>query len=282
MVKRLDHHGPNQNCYRLPMMIFRLPILLFFLVAFPAQAASVLPETFGTTLRMGRAGDVRKWPSETMYEHVNGEAELLKRYGAVGLSYALYEGAGETTLSVDLIDLGASLNAFGLLALYTGCDGSLEEISGTWVFMGTYTSYARRGSHFIRVDVDADDGAFLTWEFLRALSGALPAPEPLPSVLGVLQQVARAPCDVGYHPEDVDYDIEAGPGYLWTALDGQACFMRLLPSPGEAQTLVSALEDKDVKGVVKKGRAVAWSRDQTPETSTYLSDVLDKVAEEEK
>jgi hypothetical protein len=263
-------------------MIFRLPILLFFLAALPAQAASVLPETFGTTLRMDRAGEIRKWPPETMYEHVNGEAELLKRYGAVGLSYALYEGAGEATLSVDLIDLGASLNAFGLLALYTGCDGSLEEISGTWVSMGTFTSYARRGPYFIRVDVDAADGASLTREFLRALSGALPAPEPLPRVLGVLQQAARSPCDVGYHPEDVDYDLEAGPGYIWAAPEGQACFMRVLPSPGGAEDLVSALAGKNVKGVVASGRTVAWSREPNSKTSIYLKETLGKVAEEDE
>ncbi|UCF31147.1 MAG: hypothetical protein JSV26_01605 [bacterium] len=260
-----------------------LPLLIPLFIAFtlhPARAASVIPpETFGEAIRMHRTGDVREWAPETMYEHINGEAELLRRYGAVSLSNALYEGPGGTTLSVDIVDLGTPLNAFGLLALYSGCEGSPEEISGTHVFPGTYTSYARNGPFFIRIDVDSDDGASVTREFLTGLSGTFPVSQPLPDVVGVLQHAARAPCDVGYHPEDVDYDLGAGPGYLWTAPGGQACFMRLLETPAEAGGLAAALTEKGVRGLVTIGRAVAWSRDRTPGISQYLREVLGTVTE---
>ncbi|MDT8396286.1 MAG: DUF6599 family protein [bacterium] len=261
------------------MMIIRLLILFFLAGALPVQAGPVLPEAFGTVVRLSMADNVREWPPETIYEHVNGEAELLKRFGAVSLSYALYEGSGETTLSVDLVDLGVPENAFGLLSLYTGCDASPEEISGTLVFIGTYTSYARRGPFFIRVDVDAEDGASLTREFLKVLSGVLPAPEALPPVLGVLQQAARAPCEVGYHPEDVDYDLEAGPGYLWTAPGGQECFARLFPSGDEANTFASKLESKGIETVMTREKAVAWSKTASEGARIYLDKTLDKVVE---
>lgn len=218
-----------------------------------------------------------------MYEHVNGEAELLKRYGALGVTYALYEGAGDTVLSVDIVDLGAPENAFGLLALYTGCDGSPEEMAGTLVYMGTYTSYARRGSLFIRVDVDADDGESITREFFealpRVLTGKLAKPEPLPPVLAAFQKAARKPCEVGFHPEDVDYDLEAGPGYTWIGPEGQTCFARLFTTQEEALSFVSALEGKGVKEIAAKGKAVAWSQESVSGTGTYLANIVEKVAE---
>jgi hypothetical protein len=229
------------------------------------------------------SGEIQNWPPETMYEHVNGEAELLKRYGALGVSYALYEGAEDTVLSVDIVDLSVPVNAFGLLALYTGCDGRPEEIAGTLVYMGTYTSYARRGSLFFRVDVDADDGASITREFFEALpevlSGKLAKPEPLPAVLAVFQKAARKPCEVGYNPEDVDYDLEAGPGYTWTGPDGQSCFARLFSTREEALSFVSALKGKGVKEVTVKGRAVAWSREAASVAGTYLKGILETIAE---
>jgi len=232
---------------------------------------------------MTMSGDVQNWPPETMYEHVNGEAELLKRYGALGVSYALYEGAEDTVLSVDIVDLGVPVNAFGLLALYTGCDGRPEEIAGTLVYMGTYTSYARRGSLFFRVDVDADDGAPITREFFEALPDALSRklakPEPLPPVLAVFQKAARKPCEVGYNPEDVDYDLEAGPGYTWTGPDGQSCFARLFSSTEQASEFVAVLKGKEVKLAVKNSRVVAWSKTDTDGTRNYLTEITDKVLE---
>ena len=279
METGLNHHGANNSNYRLPMTYIRPLILFFLLVALPAQATPVLPGTFGSSVPLKMSGDLQSWPPETMYEHVNGEAELLKRYGALGVSYALYEGAGDTVLSVDIVDLDVPENAFGLLALYTGCDGSPEEIAGTLVFMGTYTSYARRGGLFIRVDVDADDGASLTREFFEMISTTLPAPAPLPPVLAVFQDAARKPCEVGYHPEDVDYDLEAGPGYTWTGPDGQPCFARLFSGKEEALSFVSSLKGKGVKDVTVKGKSVAWSKESSAETGTYLKKVLEKISE---
>jgi hypothetical protein len=228
---------------------------------------------------MKRQGKVQSWPAETMYEHVNGEAELLKRYGAFGVSYALYEGAGETVLSVDIIDLGESLNAFGLLSLYTGCDGDPEKVDGTLLYPGTWTSYGRRDGLFIRVDVDAPDGPGLTRQFIKALSRGLPEPSPLPPEVDVFRHAARRPCEVGYHPEDVDYDLDAGPGYTWTGTEGQACFARVLLSRDEAVSLMAALEGKGVKTVRAKGRVVAWSKEAMAGTGAYLENVLEKVVE---
>jgi hypothetical protein len=180
---------------------------------------------------------------------------------------------------VDIVDLDVPENAFGLLALYTGCDGSPEEIAGTLVYMGTYTSYARRGGLFIRVDVDADDGASLTREFFEVISTTLPEPAPLPPVLAVFQDAARKPCEVGYHPEDVDYDLEAGPGYTWTGTEGQPCFARLFSDKEEALSFVSSLKGKGVKAARSEGRAVVWSKESTDKIDIYLQDTVEKVAE---
>ena len=145
--------------------------------------------------------------------------------------------------------------------------------------MGTYTSYARRGPMFIRIDVDADDGVAMTKEFLAALSATLPGPEPLPDIVNVLQEAARKPCEAGYHPEDVDYDLEAGPGYTWTGPDGQPCFARLFSSGDEAKAFVVELEEKGIKVTLARGKAAAWSKTDNEKTRAYLEKTLDKVVE---
>ena len=216
-----------------------------------------------------------------MYEHVNGEAELLKRYGAVLLAYAYYENDRGVYLSVDILDMGAPVNAFGLYSLYAGCDGDEYSASGSTVLSGDFTSYAILGRYFMRIDFETDgdneDRKSLVGEFLLELSRGLPAPGPLPATVARLKKLARKPCEVGYHPEHVDYDLEAGPGYTWIGPHGGTYFIRLLPSPEEAELQAAVLREKGVQTVQVWENAVAWPKVETKESEGYLEGVLRRV-----
>jgi len=216
-----------------------------------------------------------------MYEHVNGEAELLKRYGAQSLVYASYEGEGEAFLTVDMLDMGAPVNAFGLYSLYAGCDGDQYSASGGIVLSGDYTSYVILGSYFMRIDSEAPGGpagsAPLVKAFLAELSKVLPTPEALPGAVGRLKKLARRPCEVGYHPENIDYDLEAGPGYSWTGPDGAVYFLAFLPSGSEAGEYAAGLLGKGARGVVVWKNAVAWPRAPRPGSESYLRKALPEI-----
>jgi hypothetical protein len=218
-----------------------------------------------------------------MYEHVNGEAELLKRYGSISLTYAAYENEGGNYLSVDILDMGAPVNAFGLYSLYAGCDGEEYSSSGATVLSGDFTSYAILGRYFMRIDVDGGedsyDGKSIVREFLEGLSRTLPAPELLPVAVERLKKLARKPCEVSYHPEHVDYDLMAGPGYTWVGPDGGTYFIHLLTSQKEAGAHAEVLRNRGAPTAYVWGNAVAWPKERTTKTEDYLKGVLKEVRE---
>ena len=255
----------------------------FFLLVllFPAHGLASgmpsLPASFdpGT---MVRVEEPKTWTSETMYEHVNGEAELLKRYGATELAYAFYENKGGDYLSVDILDMTAPVNAFGLYSLYAGCDGDEYSASGATVLSGDFTSYAVLGRYFMRIDFEANEGSdagkSLVNGFLSELAETLPAAEPLPSTVRHLKKLAQKPCEVSYHPEHIDYDLESGPGYAWTGPDGGSYFMSFFPSLEQAKKHAVALGRKGVATVQVRGSVVGWTKDGNKEAESYLDRVL--------
>ena len=263
----------------LPAFLF-IAVLIFPLTGTAADIPS-LPGSFGSDPALNMIEEPKTWTPDNMYEHVNGEAELLKRYGASGLVYASYENEKEAYLSVDILDMGAPVNAFGLYSLYAGCDGEEYSASGATVLSGDFTSYALLGRYFMRIDFEIDGDSekrkSLVGEFLSELSKALPAPKPLPISVGRLKKLARRSCEVGYHPEHVDYDLEAGPGYTWIGPDGGTYFITFLPSPDEAQVHAAVLRNRGAPTVLVWGNAVTWPKVRTEETAGYLKGVLMRV-----
>jgi len=241
----------------------------------------LLPGSFGTDTALAMVEKVKTWIPDNMYEHVNGEAELLKRYGAVSLTYAAYENDRGAYLSVDILDMGAPVNAFGLYRLYAGCDGEEYSASGATVLPGDFTSYAIMGRYFMRIDFetveDGKESNFLVDQFLSALSKTLPPPGPLPTVVERLKKLTRQTCELSYHPEHVDYDLEAGPGYTWVGPDGGTYFIRFLTSPDEAEVHAAVLRNRGAPTVLVWGNAVTWPKVRTEKTARYLKGVLRKV-----
>ncbi len=260
--------------------LWTLPLVLFLLLPASGHPGDGFPwpEAFGIDPVMTREGEPGSWTRDTMYEHINGEAELLKRYGAQSLEYARYEGGG-ASLAADVLDMGSALNAFGLFRLYAGCDPEEVFPSGAVVLPGEYTSYVLLGRYFMRIDAEGSGSPSPLKAFLVRVSAALPLAEPLPRAVTRLQGLARKPCEVGYHPEDVDYDLQAGPGYTWTGPEGGAYFLRLLPTSDEAEILAATLRDRGAPTVLVWGNAVTWPRVRTPDTAAYLKGVLRKVVE---
>ena len=256
-------------------------VFLFSKFGFSANIIS-LPDTIGSNPALGMIEEQKTWNPQNMYEHVNGEAELLKRYGVRSLTNAAYENEGGDYLSVDILDMGSPVNAFGLYRLYAGCDGEEYRAHGATVLSGDFTSYAILGRHFMRIDFETEggreEGKALVGEFLVTLSAVLSAPDPLPEVIERLEKLARKPCEVGYHPEHVDYDLETGPGYTWIGPNGGTYFARFLSSPDEAEIYAAALENRGASMVLVSKYIVSWSYDNKEQTRGYLQEAVKKLA----
>jgi len=264
---------------------YLLVILISLTWLYPVSGVSddtlILPDSFGSPLVLTRVDEIRTWSPDNMYEHVNGEAELLKRYGALSLTYTSYEGEGEAYLSSEILDLGEPINAYGLYRLYAGCDGEEYSFSKTTVLFEEFTSHAILGRYFVRINVDIDGSRenikLLVDAFLSELSKALPPPEPLPSILEHLKLMAKMPCEVSYHPEHMDYDLESGPGYMWVGPDGETFYLRLLPSEDGAKGYAATLRSKDLPTVHRRKNVVIWQKTGNEQSRRYVEEVFKNV-----
>ena len=64
-----------------------------------------------------RVGSIDTYAPGTLFEYINGEAELYLKYDFVELATAIYERE-DPSIVVDMYDMGSELNAFGLYSNY--------------------------------------------------------------------------------------------------------------------------------------------------------------------
>lgn len=265
------------------VLLFILSFVLFFSESGTSANIISLPTTIGSSPRLSMVDELKTWTPDNMYEHVNGEAELLKRYGVFSLTNAAYENEAGDYLSADILDMGSPVNAFGLYRLYAGCDGEEYNTRGATVLSGDFTSYAILGRHFMRIDFETnggrEEGKSLVDNFLSELSTVLPVSEPLPAVIDRLEKLARKPCEVGYHPEHVDYDLETGPGYTWIGPKGGTYFIRFLSSPDEAEVYGATLKSRGAQAVQIWKNGVSWPKVYTEKSKGYLEKVMMKLVQ---
>ena len=260
-------------------------ILLFAALTFPitSYAADILnfPDTLGSDPALTRAGVVQSWDPENMFEHVNGEAELLKRFGAASLTFVSYENDNGDYFSIDVLDMREPINAYGLYRLYTGCDDTEYKLSEATVLPDEYAPQALRGRYYFRFNVDitgdTDRGEKLVEDFLKKVISGVPKQPALPAVLEKLQQKALQPCEVNYHPEHVDYDLESGPGYTWIGPDQQSYFLTFLPSVNEAELHAESLKNRGLTTALLLENAVIWQKNDENRATAYMEEILTEV-----
>ena len=249
-----------------------------------AAATTPLPETLGPDPGLKRLAEAQTWNPENMFEHINGEAELLKRYGVVSLTFVSYENDQGDYFSADIIDMSTPINAYGLYRLYTGCDGSEFQFSGSLISADEFAAHAVWGPYYLRFNIDVAEnsgaGDELVRDFLETFTDNKPATSSLPATLASLQEKARKPCEVHYHPEHVDYDVESGPGYTWIGPDDQTYFAVTANSPSEAELQAETLKGNGVSTLLVSGRDLIWRQGSGPELLEYLSDIAQAMKQE--
>jgi len=263
-------------------------ILLFAALSLPitAYAGDILnfPDTVGAAPALTRVDDVQTWDPDNMFEHVNGEAELLKRYGATSLTFVSYENENGDYFSIDVLDMRKPINAYGLYRLYAGCDGTEYGFLEASVLSDEYAPHALFGPYFFRFNVDISDdtgeGKGFVDDFLKKFIGNSPEQPPLPPALEILKQKALQPCEVNYHPEHVDYDVESGPGYTWIGPDQQTYLIAILASPEEAEFHAGSLKNRGLKTLLVVDNAVIWPKVDGKMTTAYMEEILKEVVEE--
>lgn len=264
--------------------IVNIMVLLVATASFATETPireEMIPAAFDICSSFTAEEAPRVYSKETMYEHINGEAELFKRFGARRLLYASFSAENGDSFTVEIIDFRTMESALGIFRLYSGCDEDTDEVDlpGFRISrMGT-SAFALKGNLFIRVytfvdRVGCDDLVERVIEkiFSRAETGG-----HIPHAAKVLEGVSGRKCDVSFHPDETDMDRNYGPGYRWKDTEGNECFMRILGSEDEAKTLYGEISRDGEVTVVSSGHVVAWTGAKGEKINKYLAEVVGDV-----
>lgn len=145
------------------MQVFQA--LLLFAALLPAQEESeagrkpvVIPEAEKTKLAAllpdtvvfgGKAAEAAHFYSSDLYEYIDGGAEVFHGYGMRAMIHQEYR-AGKTDVTVDVYDMGAPLNAFGIYSAERSPDYHFIRI-GAEGYVSDFVLNFLQGSYYVKL-----------------------------------------------------------------------------------------------------------------------------------
>lgn len=163
-------------------------LFFFFAVSVPMSATAAGSSLAGMLPDHGFArgwtidGKVTLFQKDTLFDHINGEAELYFPYGFAELATATYTNTVNPDLAVvaDVYKMGSLLDAFGIYSNYRRSDDTGEIKVGAEGFVSSSQLLFYQDRYFVRISVSG--ASSLDPEVLLALSRAIALKLPPPAV----------------------------------------------------------------------------------------------------
>ena len=146
-------------------------------------------------------GEVLIYDADTLWEYINGAAELFVSYG-VRSCQTTDLASGDLTVTVDLYDMGTPLNAYGVFE--REASGEAVDVPGAVAALVSppYQALLLKGSTYAKVNVFEGE---LTMDagkdLLEALAAALPGEGSLPPEFGLLPSNGKLAGSEAYQAE---------------------------------------------------------------------------------
>jgi hypothetical protein len=158
------------------------------------EAASDFPEIDGWT----QPGAVLTYDADTLWEYINGAAELFVEFG-VETCRTTDLTAGDVTVTVDLYDMGTPLGAFGVYEQERPQESMAIPGAVAGVVSPPYQALLLKGSTYVKVNTfegELTEASGLA--LLEALASALDGDTSLPAELALLPQSGKIAGTEGY------------------------------------------------------------------------------------
>ena len=147
-----------------------------------------------------QAGEVLIYDADNLWEYINGAAELFVEFG-VQTTRVADLASGGVTVTVDLYDMGAPLNAFGVYEREKPGDDIPVPGAMAGLVSAPYQALLVKGRTYAKVNTLEGE---LTDEsgrgLLEALAAALPGGADLPPELELLPEAGKVAGTEGYKP----------------------------------------------------------------------------------
>ena len=149
-----------------------------------SSEVSEFPEVAGWT----QPGEVLIYDSDTLWEYINGAAELFVEYG-VQACHVTDLSSGDLTVTVELYDMGTPLNAYGVFDReYAGDPLDVQGATAAAV-SPPYQALLLKGGTYGKVNVlEGELTEEKGRELLQGLAEALPGESSLPEEFAILPQ----------------------------------------------------------------------------------------------
>lgn len=142
----------------------------------------------------------RVYNKKTLFEHIDGQAELFIQYGFQGSAFAIYQNKrkNQTQIEMDLYDMGNVLHAFGIFSRFrnedrpggVGLDSYFDENSG----------FFYKGRYFVML-YSTESNPMLLKEWALMVSRKIPDASLPPKEISFFPKEGLKPGSIQYFPK---------------------------------------------------------------------------------
>ena len=145
--------------------IFNILLICFTLTAYSAAgSSSINKNTFPEISGFPKSGDVVTYKSETLFEFMNGAAELYHLYDFAEMNVQVYEDKKENTINIEIYDHQNNSNAFGIYSQERPYECEFLPIGTQANYMEGYLNFYQ-GRYYVKLsgyDLGDKDKEILT------------------------------------------------------------------------------------------------------------------------
>ena len=142
----------------------------------------------------------RTFTQKTLFERINGQAELFLKYGFQKSVFAVYQGkkSRDDQMEADVYDMGNVLQAFGVFSRFRNEDrpGGF----GLDSFLDDHSALFYQGKYFVMLYAPEPNQEILR-QFSKLISSKISDPSPPPKEISYFPKNGLKPGSVQYFPE---------------------------------------------------------------------------------
>lgn len=172
--------------YSIIMLVLILPF--FNMEVAPTSVESNLSTLLPQVSSWEQSEEPQLYLPETLFEYINGAAEIYLAYEFNGLIVAQYRGANsESNVAVEIYDMGSDMNSFGIYSAERYPDNNFIDI-GVQGYLDEGSLNFLAGRYYVKLlcfeCVEHSDGYLK--EFAQAIMSRVKSTEAFPSLLSAL------------------------------------------------------------------------------------------------
>jgi len=178
------------------------------------------------------------YKKKTLFQHIDGQAELFFKYGFQQSVFATYQGerSREDQIEVDIYDMGKVIQAFGVFSRFRNEDrpGGF----GLDSYLDDHSVFFYKGKYFIMLYA-AESNADSLGQFSKLISSKISDSSPPPKEIGHFPKNGLKPGSIQYFPEGLLGHKFLGRGFQGTYMGNAGgkefkVFMAIFKDSGEA------------------------------------------------